>query len=577
MANISNPWLSPLQRGYNQIKEKLLEGVRSITDSEGNSLITDFSEGNIFVILSSLFAGIAETIHYYLDVNARETFLSTANKYESLVKHGTLVDYHPRAAIAATVDVILTRPLNSSSIDSQISIPKNTVFNDNAGNKWMVAKNTYWAANTTSVSVPLIQHEQKVISGLSGVPIPSSNGSITIRVPNFSGNSLYEDGTMVLRIGSNMWTLVETFAHSKPTDKHFMVESNENGEISIVFGDGRFGMIPPANSTITLASCYITKGINGNILSDSITEVPSSISSVASDATCNNPYDAAGGSDVETFQQLKEHIPLSVKTLGVAITKQDFVDLAKTVGGVSKAVADYECGKKLTIYISPDNGNTVASETLCENVYNYISQRSPMSTWLNVKSAGIVNIMLTMDITGKPSCSANEIRSQVVNALMDKYSAYTSEIGGQVRLSDIYALIDNLPTVDYLHITKFYMKPWPITLYGNCQLLISSYNLISATGSTIYILSFISSTEYSIRSKVNGFQDSGVVGTSKTFNDTINGNTFSLAIGANSYALGYMYQVTISEPNHDYEEPGFNIPVFTNANNHLNLTIHETL
>ena len=47
---------------------------------------------------------------------ARETFLPTARRYDSVVKHGALVDYHARAAIAATVDVILSRSITGNSI-----------------------------------------------------------------------------------------------------------------------------------------------------------------------------------------------------------------------------------------------------------------------------------------------------------------------------------------------------------------------------------------------------------------------------------------------------------------------------
>ena len=61
---------------------------------------------------------------------------------------------------------------------------------------------------------------------------------------------------------------------------------------------------------------------------------------------------------------LKEHIPLSVKTLGVAITKEDFESLAMLVDGVNKAKADYECVRKLTVYISPDGGAVAYSELI---------------------------------------------------------------------------------------------------------------------------------------------------------------------------------------------------------------------
>ena len=54
--NITNPWLTPYQRSYHQIKQKLIEGLKSITDSQGRQLITDVSEGNILVIVISMFA-----------------------------------------------------------------------------------------------------------------------------------------------------------------------------------------------------------------------------------------------------------------------------------------------------------------------------------------------------------------------------------------------------------------------------------------------------------------------------------------------------------------------------------------
>ena len=79
--NITNPWLTPYQRSYHQIKQKLIDGLKSITDSKGKQLITDVSEGNILVIVISMFAAIAEVLHYYIDTKAREFFLPSKTGY----------------------------------------------------------------------------------------------------------------------------------------------------------------------------------------------------------------------------------------------------------------------------------------------------------------------------------------------------------------------------------------------------------------------------------------------------------------------------------------------------------------
>ena len=40
--------------------------------------------------------------------------------------------------------------------------------------------------------------------------------------------------------------------------------------------------------------------------------------------------------------------------------------------------------------------------------------------------------------------------------------------------------------------------------------------------------------------------------------------------------LGFRYSITISEPNMDYEDPGYNLPVFQKSSQ-LTLTVHETV
>lgn len=569
---ITNKWLNPYQRSYQQIKAKLVESLMGLKDKDGQKLITDYSEGNILIIILSLFAAIAEVLHYYVDNMARETFLSTARRYDSVVKHGALVDYHARAAIAATVDVILSRSITGNSIGAKLTIPQGTLFTDQSGNSWLSARDVTWYSNVTTCKVPIIQHEKYTTSALNNMVIPTGD-RVQLNLGTLPNGKYYEHGSMSLQIGGESWVLVETFAKSKPTDKHFMVSVDESLNPYIMFGDGTFGKKPAAGAKITNVVFYLTNGSQGNVKSNTITSVPSVISSSITDATVSNAYDAGGGSNYENFTMLKEHIPLSVKTLGVAITKEDFESLAMLVDGVNKAKADYECGRKLTVYISPDGG-AVASSELISRVYNLLSQRAPMTTWLKVKSAGKVQIILEMDVTGKKSYKTAEIQTQILTALYNAYSPEQAEIGGSVRVSDIYALIDNLSTIDYLHLTKFYIKPWPTTIYGNKELALGQFKLNKATGSMTYFITFNSSTTFTVRSVSNGYVATGSVGSSLQVVDKANGFDFSLDIQNNSYRSGYRYSITVSEPNHDYEDPGFNLPVFENASQ-LTLTVNE--
>lgn len=571
---ITNRWLNPYHRSYQQIKSKLIEGLSNIADKNGNRLITDYSEGNILVIILSLFAAIAEVLHYYIDNTAREVFLPTARKYDSVVKQGNLVDYHTKSAIAATVDVTLTRSITSENIGANILIPAGTQFQDSTGNTWLSSRDVTWWPNTTTCKVPLIQHELYSNSRLNGIVIPSDE-RVIITFGTLPNGKYYEHGTLSLKIGGETWALVDTFAYSKPTDKHFMVSVDSSLNPYIHFGDGLNGAKPNFGDKITDVLFYLTNGYNGNIYSGSITTVPAVISSIISDATVSNVYSASGGSNYENFQMMKEHIPLSVKTLGVAITAQDFADLAMLVEGVNKAAVEYECSRKLTVYINPDNGSS-ADDARIEKVYNLLSQRSPLTTWLKVKTAGTVQIILDIEVTGRKSYKTVEIQQQILTALYNAYSPEKSQIGGKVRISDIYALIDNCSMVDYLHIHKFYTKPWPNTIYGNRELLINNFKLDKASGINTYFITFSNSTDFRIRAAKGSFDSNGRVGNSANYYDSDNGVVFSLGIADNGYSGGFRYSIIISEPNMDYEDPGFNIPVF-NSNSQLTLTVKEVI
>ena len=69
----NNPWLTPYQRSFNSIKQQLINQLRVKVPE-----VTDYTEGNILILIISIFAAIAEVIHYYIDNTARETFFSTA-------------------------------------------------------------------------------------------------------------------------------------------------------------------------------------------------------------------------------------------------------------------------------------------------------------------------------------------------------------------------------------------------------------------------------------------------------------------------------------------------------------------
>lgn len=571
---LTNPWVRTYQRSYQSIKAQLLDDLANIKDDDGNQLVTDLSDGNILVIILSMFAAIAETLHFYIDNAAQESFLSTARKYDSVVKLGRLVDYHPKAATAARVDVRLNR--NGGSTGTIVTVPQGTEFQDTNGNTWLSTKPVTLGAYVDHVMIPLIQHTQYVISKLIGlsITIPENIGgkqpaSVMISIGSIEGG-LYEQGTLQLEIDGKPWTEVTSFAYSREDDNHFMVETSDDGIPYILFNSRNI----PTDGQITKASCYITQGSEGNISMNSITSVPSVISSKLDSATISNPEAAGGGTNYEDIQTLKQNIPLSIRTTGVAITKQDFIDQAMLVDGVREAALEYECGKKMTLYIAAANG-LIAADDILDQVKNKLKPSLPISTELSVKSVGKNSMVLDIEVIGKQGFSSESIEDDVMTALMTAYAPENSSIGSSVRISDIYALVDNCKSVDYLHLNKFYVTPWPTLIYGYGAISFSAFSIEKVTTKVTYLMVFTDSSTYKLYSVTGGFIKDGITISSTRIVDSNNENIFTLAV-TGEIRSGNKYQFTLANTDVDYNDTNYSIPVLENKSQ-VTLTINTVV
>ena len=573
---LTNPWIRSYQRSYQSIKAQLLEDLANIKDDNGNQLITDLSDGNILVIILSMFAAIAETLHFYIDNAAQESFLSTARKYDSVVKLGRLVDYHPKAATAARVDVRLNR--NSSATGDVVTIPKGTEFKDTAGNTWLSTRPVTLGAYVDHVNIPLIQHSFYNLDKLEGLSLNIDTAddtksvlSIMISLGSIDGG-LYEQGTLQLEIDGKPWVEVTSFAYSKEGDRHFMVETDDDGIPYIIFSN--YVSSASIGERITKASCYITKGSSGNVAANSITNVPSIISSILESATIFNMEAAGGGTNYEDIQTLKQNIPLSIRTTGVAITKQDFIDRALLVSGVREVALEYECGKKMTLYVAAANG-LIAAEDILESVRNQLKPSLPISTELTVKSVGKNLMVLDIEVIGKRGFTKDNINDEVMTALMTAYAPENSSIGSSVRISDIYALVDNCKSVDYLHLNKFYVTPWPKLIVGYGVMEFSTFRIEKVSIKTTYLIVMTGDNIYTLYSVTGGFIKKNIPISSTRIVDTNNQNTFTMALSG-ELRSGNKYQFTLSNTDTDYSEANYSVPVLE-SESQVTLTINTVM
>lgn len=569
-----NKWTNPYSRSFQDIKRDMISALTSIPSPTGGKLITDISEGNILVIIISAVAAVVEMLHYYIDNAARESFLDSARLYSSVLSHGALVDYLPRGANPATVNVILTRGIHPDTSQIDNNIPSGTIFYDSNGNTWQTLSDIVWPKYTTQLKISLSQIEL-----VSNINIPSTDiiNGIDIRVPNSDTTKHISTVGFTMYVGTDKYTLVDTFANYNPlTDKVYRLYTNNTGTY-IKFP---LGHRLPSGKDITI-NYYITLGEYGNIQQGSITKVPDSIKVLGENVTVNNPEASADGFTEDNIEVLREVISSFSRTQGKAITNKDFVDLAKQVPGVKDAAIDTTNVLDKVLYITSLTPGVSPSSQLISNVKKYITDRSTIGDSITVLPANITKLKLDMQVTGKPGSSEVSIKNAILSALYNEYNSSNYGLGNSVRLSDIYSLIDNLKEVDYLYIKDMYITPYVKSIYGHTYLNLDYTRVgtgsIRNSKSVTYLITF-SSEGYRLYSTTGGYS-SGIFDKNQTLvtiDDTKNHISFKLTLyNIHDIPDGSKFQFTVNEPGHDFEANKFSSIVFTGEG--LNLDIKEVM
>lgn len=446
MATVKNPWVGYLDRSYQQIKSSLLSKVTT-----SNPELTDHSESNPFIIIISMMAGVFEMLGLYVDNMAEETYMATANRFSSIVKHSRPIDYRIKARSAESVDILITW---SEPVPSQFTIPAGAEIVSNGGIVFRTVEDYIVNAAVPSSNVPFIQ-VTLIENATFGVTDGTLNQKLSL------GNN-YVENSLQLTIGGLDYEEVKSFAYAGPFDLRYIIDVFEDNNAYIVLGDGINGILPAA--ALTIEAIYQTslgpdgKVAAGDFDADSLNlgvALPGALT--VDDA--NSLLNSVAGAFYEGVEDIRRNAPLSLRTLNRAVTLPDHEDVLELVSGVAKAKAKFCCGKTIDIYIAPIGGG-VPSSILINAAQAEIEEKKMACTFPVVKPAGETRLVLGATVTAKKRKGITETTTQVVDALLEFGSIDNQDINGSIRLSDIQALIDNQTFVDFVDITKMYTKPY---------------------------------------------------------------------------------------------------------------------
>jgi predicted phage baseplate assembly protein len=233
--------------------------------------------------------------------------------------------------------------------------------------------------------------------------------------------------------GPEIWTRVDDFFGSGPTDLHYML-NRTTGEIR--FGDGLNGNIPVANpanaeGNIIAREYRFGGGKQGNVPAGAIKTLTTSIDGIDDNAVANL-LTADSGRDEETLDEAKKRAPHAIRSRCRAVTAEDFEFLAMEASSIKRAKAlplyqlDFPGVKVpgvVTIIVVPDGDGPAPtpSEGTLRTVCAYLDRRRLLTTELYVIKPGYQQVEIRAEIVANDDADLAEVKEALDQSLLDYF------------------------------------------------------------------------------------------------------------------------------------------------------------
>jgi hypothetical protein len=282
---------------------------------------TDRSKVDFGRFLVELFALFSDKDFFYINHFHKESFISTAELYRSLVHKGISNGYNVQKNNSATaVFVINFAPGIGKFVERgeiQIGIQNLTELT-------FVNESFTLIENVKGHEITFIHGVNKSINGTI------SNRSIMLIDKNISANSIK------LSINGELWSSVDSFYLGISSTKHYMVLQNQFGQVELVFAPAEFGYVPSIGTDYSVD--YIVGGGSvGNLLAGTLTSVLKNIT--GRNILSFFQPETSGGSTLLSLEGLRQNIIGSQRTLNRLVTAEDGITLCKNLSFVYNAFA----------------------------------------------------------------------------------------------------------------------------------------------------------------------------------------------------------------------------------------------
>ncbi|GLZ78617.1 hypothetical protein Afil01_34240 [Actinorhabdospora filicis] len=447
--------------GYEALRESMLDIARRTLPEW-----TDHSPNDLGVLLIELFAYASDITLYYQSRIASQLFPATSDEPEAMVQLMRLLGFQPRSAVAATVELAVALDATQAL---PVTVPAGTAFLTTTPAGERLQFETPRATVITAADLgPVIEDDLRWF-----LPVAAVEGrTVTAEVAGTSDGSpdqhhaLAEkpviDGSVTVTIagpgGETLWHEVKSLAAATPVQRCFAVQRDADGGVTLLFGDGVNGAIPPRGSgsdQVEIRADYrVGGGAAGNVPPG--TEFTTSVSEIR---RCNTPAGGSGGTERESLDLSRDLAPRLYRAQDRAVTADDYVELALRTPGVGKARAVALNWNDVLLYVAPSGRVDQPSELLRRDLLAAFESSRMATSTLRVLGPEPADVYLSANVRAEPYYLQSDVYAAVTAAAAGLLAFDAVGFGEPLYLSRLYDALQSLPQVASLTVTQFSRDP----------------------------------------------------------------------------------------------------------------------
>jgi len=308
------------------------------------------------------------------------------------------------------------------------------------------------AVTAVNANVALATHGRSVTEILGSGSAGTPNQTFTLKqspltyvqAPTPTGRQ----STLQVLVNGVAWSEVPGLYGAGSSQRVFATLTQSDGTTDVLFGDAVEGATLPTGQNNVQANYRIGSGSSGNVGTNTLTTLidrPLGVSGVS------NPEPATGGQDAQSVDDIRASAPLTVLTLGRAVSLADYENYASTFAGIAKAHAVWipsGPGQGVFLTVAGVNGAALppGSPTLSNLVASLRNYGNPL-TPISVRSFVETLFGLSADVRYDPAFNQPAVQARILQTLSQAFGFTKRSFGQGVSTDEISSVIQNVPGV----------------------------------------------------------------------------------------------------------------------------------